>query len=101
MQYDAVLTNAPATFQPLMESVMGDLHLNSCLLYLDDIVVFSRTYEEHLEKLQKVFQRLEDKGLMLKPSKCKLCQMSIKYLGHIVSEDGVATDPEKIKAVKE
>ena len=94
-------TNAPATFQRLMESAMGDLYLNSCLLYLDDIVVFSRTYEEHLEKLQKVFQRLEDKGLKLKPSKCKLFQKSIKYLGHIVSEDGVATDPGKIKAVKE
>ena len=95
------LTNAPATFQRLMGSAMGDLYLNSCLLYLDEIVVFSRTYEEHLEKLQKVFQRLEDKGLKLKPSKCKLFQKSIKYLGHIVSEDGVATDPEKIKTVKE
>ena len=49
------LTNAPATSQRLMESAMGDLYLNFCLLYLDDIVVFSRTYEEHLEKLQKVF----------------------------------------------
>ena len=53
---------------------MGDLYLNSCLLFLYDIVDFSRTYEKHLEKLQKVFQLLKDKGLNLKPSKCKLFQ---------------------------
>ena len=94
------LTNVPVTFQRLMESALGDLYLNSCLLYLDDIVVLSRTYDEHLEKLQKVFQRLEDKGLKLKLSKCKLFQRSIKYLGHIVPEHSVA-DPAKIKAVKE
>ena len=55
MQYDAVRSYAPATFQRLIEYAMGDLYLNSCLLYLDYNVVFSRTYEEHLEKLQKVF----------------------------------------------
>lgn len=95
------LTNAPATFQRLMESSMGDLYLSSCLLYLDDIVVYSRTYEEHLEKLEGVFQRLKESGLKLKPTKCKLFQRSIKYLGHVISEDGVATDPDKIKAVEQ
>lgn len=95
------LTNAPATFQRLMEACMGDLYLTYCLLYLDDVIIFSRTYEEHLERLQAVFSRIKEAGLKLKPSKCKFFQKSIKYLGHIVSEDGVATDPDKVKAVKE
>ena len=71
------LFNAPATFQRLMESCMGDLHLTYCLLYLDDIVVYSSTYEEHLIRLSAIFQRLRDRGLRLKPSKCHLFQHSI------------------------
>lgn len=69
-------------------------------MYLDDTVVFSRTYEEHLERLEAVFQRIETAGLKLKPSKCKLFQKSIKCLGHVVSEDGVSTDPDKLATVK-
>ena len=95
------LINAPATFQRLMESCMGDLHLTYCLLYLDDIVVYSSTYEEHLIRLSAIFQRLRDRGLRLKPSKCHLFQHSITYLGHIISEEGVATDPEKLRAVRD
>ena len=68
------LTNAPATFQRLMESCMSDLYLNYCLLYLDDIVVYSRTYEEHLIRLEAVFKRLRKGGLKLKPGKCKFFQ---------------------------
>ena len=95
------LTNAPATFQRLMESCMGDLHLTYCLLYLDDIVIYSKTFEEHLVRLEAVFSRLREAGLKLKPSKCRFFQKKIKYLGHMVSEDGVHTDQEKIEAVKE
>ena len=95
------LTNAPATFQRLIESCMGDLNMNQCLLYLDDIVVFSSTYEEHLERLQAVFARLQDSGLKLKPEKCQLFQRQIKYLGHLVSSDGVATDPDKLSCVRD
>lgn len=95
------LTNVPATFQRLMESCMGDLYLNYCLLYLDDIVIYSKTYEEHLVRLEAVFKRLRENGLKLKPSKCKLYQRSIRYLGHIISQDGVLTDPEKIRVVQE
>ena len=93
------LTNAPATFQRLIETCMGDLHMSSCLLYLDDIVIYSKTYEEHLEKLIAVFKKLERAGLKLKPQKCSMFQKEIKYLGHIVSEQGVKTDPDKITAV--
>jgi transposase InsO family protein len=94
------LTNAPATFQRLMETCMGDLHLVFCLIYLDDIVVFSRTFDEHVERLEAILKRLESTGLKLKPSKCRLFQKRIKYLGHVISEEGVETDPDKIAALK-
>ena len=93
-------TNAPATFQRLMESCLGDLNLNWCIIYLDDVVVFAPTVPEHLTRLQAVFQKLKDAGLKLKPSKCELFKKSISYLGHVVSEEGVRTDPKKIEAVK-
>ena len=95
------LTNAPATFQRLMENCMGDLHLNYCLLYLDDIIIFSKTYEEHILRLEAVFEKLQKAGLKLSPSKCKLFQKEIKYLGHIISEKGVAVDPSKMSCVKD
>ena len=94
------LTNAPATFQRLIESCMSDIYLSQCLLYLDDIVVFSKTYEEHISRLEAVFKRLVAAGLKLAPSKCHLFQHQIRYLGHIVSENGVSTDPDKIEVVK-
>ena len=95
------LTNAPATFQRLMESCLGELHLNWCIIYLDDIIVFSRTPEEHIHRLRAVFEKLKAAGLKLKPSKCDFFKKEIKYLGHVVSEQGVSTDPDKIKAVTE
>ena len=66
------LCNAPATFQRLMERCMGELNLRDCLIYLDDIIIFSSTFEEHAERLQAVFERLQENNLKLKPSKCKL-----------------------------
>ena len=94
-------TNAPATFQRLMESCLGELHLNWCIIYLDDIIVFSRTPEEHLHRLKAVFEKLRAAGLNLKPSKCEFFKQEIKYLGHVVSKEGVPTDPDKIKSVTE
>ena len=94
------LTNAPATFQRLMEHCMGELHLQSCLLYLDDIVIFSKTYEDHLIRLEAVFQKLQDAGLKLSPTKCNFLQKDIKYLGHMISAQGISVDPEKVKCVK-
>ena len=66
------LTNAPATFQRLMETCLGDLNLHWCIIYLDDIVIFSKDLASHLERLEAVFQKLEEAGLKLKPSKHKL-----------------------------
>lgn len=93
------LCNAGATFQPLMDLVMAGLHLEACLVYLDDIVVYSKTAEEHIQRLQMVFERLRTAGLKLKPEKCVFLQKSVSFLGHVISEKGVATDPAKIEAV--
>ena len=79
------LCNAPATFQRLMESCLGDLHLNWCIIYLDDIIIFSKTPEEHIERLRGVFEKLFKAGLKLKPSKCEFFKDQISYLGHVVS----------------
>ena len=94
------LVNAPATFQRLMQQTMADIHLKECLLYLDDIIVFSKTFDEHLKRLNSVFERLDEAGLKLKPSKCNFLQDEVKYLGHLVSKDGIRTDPSKIEALQ-
>ena len=94
------LCNAPATFQRLMERCMGKLNLRDCLIYLDDTIIFSSTFEEHLERLQAVFERLQQHNLKLKPSKCQLFKSRATYLGHVVSEEGLETDPAKIEAVR-
>ena len=93
------LTNAPATFQRLMERCLTGLNLKICLAYLDDVIVFARTFEEMLERLEAVLKRLGGHDLKLKPSKCKLFQTKLTYLGHVVSKDGVEPDPEKISAL--
>ena len=94
------LTNAPATFQCLMENCLGELHLNWCIIYLDDIIVFSDNPKEHLTRLRGVFAKLAKAGLKLKPSKCEFFKTKITYLGHIVSSKGIETDPKKVEAVK-
>ncbi|XP_057684821.1 uncharacterized protein LOC130911119 [Corythoichthys intestinalis] len=93
------ITGAPATFQRLMEKAVGDMNLLQVLVYLDDLIVFGRTLEEHEERLLKVLDRLGEVGLKLSVDKCQICLPRVKYLGHIVSADGVTPDPEKIEAV--
>lgn len=94
------VTNAPSTFQRLMERCMGDINLKEVLVFLDDLIVFSKTLEEHERRLLQVLTRLKEYGLKLSPEKCRFFQTSVRYLGHIVSERGVETDPEKIEAIK-
>ena len=89
------LCNAPATFQRLMERAMGDLNLRDCLIYLDDIIIFSDTFDTHLDRLEAVFQRIHTYNLKLKASKCEFFKSQVTYLGHVVSEDGIKTDPYK------
>ena len=93
------LTNAPATFQRLMESCLGDLHLTWCIIYLDDIIIFSKNPDDHITRLEGVFEKLAEAGLKLKPSKCEFFKARLKYLGHVVSPQGIATDPKKIEAI--
>ena len=93
------LTNAPATFQHLMESCLGDYHLKYCIIYLDDIIIFSKTPEENIDRLCKVFQKLDEAGLRLKPSKCEFFLHRLEYLGHVVSSKGIETNPKKIAAI--
>lgn len=93
------ITGAPATFQRLMEKAVGDMHLLEALVYLDDIV-FGKTLEEHEQCLFKVLDRLEDRGLKMSIDKCQFCRPQVKYVGHTVLADGIATDPEKVEAVK-
>lgn len=95
------LTNAPATFQRLMECCLGDLNFRTCLIYLDDVIVFAKSFPEMLQRLEEVFQRLGEYGLKLKMSKCKLFQRKLTYLGHVVSAAGVEPDPEKTKALED
>ena len=93
------LTNAPATFQHLMERCMGELNLKECLIFFDAILIFSESFDEHLLRLEAVFSQLNKHGLKLKASKCEVFKNSVKYLGHVVSKNGVHTDPDKIEAL--
>ncbi|KAK3745520.1 hypothetical protein QZH41_009917, partial [Actinostola sp. cb2023] len=94
------LTNAPATFQRLMEHCLADLNFKKCIVYIDDIVIYAKTFEEHLERLEAVFTRLHQFGFKLKPSKCTFFRDRVKYLGHNISENGIETDPDKIEALR-
>ncbi|XP_070579112.1 uncharacterized protein [Ptychodera flava] len=94
------LKNAGATFQRTMEQCMDGLNMKICLVYLDDIIVFSSTFEEHLDRLKVVMDRLEGYNLKIKHTKCQFFRDRVRYLGHVVSEDGVETDPEKVKALE-
>ncbi|XP_057187744.1 retrovirus-related Pol polyprotein from transposon 412 [Triplophysa rosa] len=93
------VSGTPATFQRLMEQTVGDMNLLEVLVYLDDLIVFGVTLEEHEARLLKVVDRLKDEGLKLSLDKCQFCQLSVTYVGHIVSQAGVSTDPEKTEAV--
>ena len=93
------LCNAPATFQRLMDCVLAGLHWQSCLVYLDDVLILGRSFSEHLHNLRDVFDRLREAGLKLKPSKCTFGQKEVAFLGHIVSDQGIAPDPTKVAAI--
>ena len=93
------LANAPATFQRLMELVMHGLQWEHCLIYLDDIIVFGRNFDETLNRLEMVLGRLRGAGLKLKPTKCHWFKRSVKFLGHVVSAKGVQCDPDKLACI--
>ena len=95
------LCNAPATFQRLMQNCLGELNLTYALVYLDDMIVYSKTKEDHLRRLQAVFERFHEHGLKLKPSKCRFLRKQITFLGHEVSADGMTPGNLNLKGIAE
>ena len=80
--------------------VLSGVARNGCHVYLDDFLVFGRTLEEHNRNLGRVFDRIRKAGLRLQPKKCVFAQLSVEYLGHLVSEKGIQTSPEKVVALE-
>ncbi|KAJ9531217.1 hypothetical protein QJQ45_006653 [Haematococcus lacustris] len=95
------LTNAPATFQRVMNNVFRPLINKSVLVYIDDILVMSNTAEEHVRHLKEVLELMRQHKLYAKRSKCKFNKTELAFLGHIVGEHGIAVDPTKVKVVRE
>ena len=94
------LCNAPSTFERLMENIFTGLQWKTLLIYLDDVIIFGSSVQEVISRLKTVLDRLREAHLKLKPKKCHLFQTEVLYLGHVVSAEGVKTDPSKIEAVK-
>ena len=94
------ITGGPASFQRVMDRLLEGMDHRIALAYLDDIIVYGGTYQEVMDRLAQVFERIRHAGLKLKPKKCAFFQKETLYLGHIVSEDGIRCDPKKIEKVK-
>ena len=94
------LTNAPATFQRLMNSILRPALKKFALVYLDDIIIFSKSIEEHFVHIQKVLDLLREGGMKIKIPKCTFLKLMVKYLGHIISEIGIQPDPQKVESIK-
>ena len=82
-----------------MQSCLGNSHLHYCIIYLDDVIVFSKTPEQHIVRLRAVFKKLKQAGLKLKPSKCEFFRQKVTYLGHVVSKEVIQTDPKQVEAI--
>ena len=95
------LRNAPGVFQRYMDLVLAGVKWNYALVFIDDVLVYSKTWEEHLSHLREVLQRIIDFGLRLKPKKCYFCRKEVLYLGYVVSAQGIRPNPEKVRAIKE
>ena len=94
------LSNAPACFQRFMEDCLGDLRDKICIPYLDDVIVFSPTFEDHIQHLKKVLVHLKEHGVKLKPRKCNLFKREVTFLGRIVSAEGYKLDPSTTEPVE-
>lgn len=94
------LCNAPAVYQRMMQDILGGLLWRECLVYLDDVLIFGRTFQEHAERLERVVKRLFDAGLLLKAKKCNFASTKTTFLGHVVSAGGLSPDPAKVDKIK-
>ncbi len=94
------LMNAPPTFQCFMDVLLSGLNWKCCVVYLDDIVIFSSSFEQHLKDIRAVLDRVRAAGVVLKTAKCEFFGEEMRVLGHIVGRYGVRPDPEKTRAVE-
>ena len=94
------LCNAPATFQHLMQVVLSGLEWDCCFVYIDDILVASRSFDDHIRHLKLVFERLRQAGLRLKLKKCLFLREQVPYLGYVISKRGIQVDPSKTDKVR-
>lgn len=95
------LSTAPSTFQRMMEIVLSGLSFEMCLCYLDDVIIYSSNFDQHCERLNKVLSRFRQHHLRVKLSKCIFGAKQVKYLGHLISEQGVRPDPAKVEVVRD
>ena len=94
------LCGAPATFQRLMHIILNKENWFQCLVYLDDVLIFGRSFDEQFNRLKNVLTRFKDSGIKLSPQKCNFFQTKLTFLGHAISKDGIQPDPEKISKIK-
>jgi Reverse transcriptase (RNA-dependent DNA polymerase) len=93
------LCNAPGTFQHYMNDTFREFLDNFSVVYLDDVLIYSKDLKEHKRHVRKVLERLQEAGLFLKPSKCQFHVQEVEFLGFVISEDGVTMDPAKVDSV--
>lgn len=94
------LKNSPSTFQRVMDNVLRELQNSICLVYLDDIIVFSTSLQEHIDNLEKVFIKLRESNFKIQLDKSEFLKLETAYLGHIISKDGIKPNPDKILAIQ-
>jgi len=94
------LKNAPSTFQRVMDNILLGIQNERCLVYMDDIIVYSPTIHEHITRLTEVFKRLRNANLKIQPDKCEFLRKEVAYLGHLITQHGVKPNPDKIKCIE-
>jgi transposase InsO family protein len=94
------ISNAPSTFQKLMDELLGKIKGLECFVYLDDIIIFSSSITEHADRLENVLRKLREANLKVNLDKCTIAKEAVKYLGHVVTREGIKPDPTKIEAVE-
>jgi hypothetical protein len=95
------LTNAPSTFQRLIDTTLKGLTWQQCLVYIDDVIIFSTTFEQHLMAIEQVLERIESANLKLQARKCHFCMREVSYLGYLITADGLKPDPRRVSKIIE